>query len=115
MDFGFSNSRVCELLLRSVNSFDIMVTYQEAILSETEQLIENINKLNATMERVNNVETKQAIEKLRQVEQKMDLVYTFFKASMYANNVYSEDGEAEPSSFTDRPSFTDTNSDQEQD
>lgn len=65
---------------------------------------------------MNNVETKQAIEKLRQVEQKMDLVYTFFKASMYANNVQGEDSEAEPASSTDRPSFEDTNNiDQEQD
>ena len=57
------------------------------------------------MERVNNVETKQAIEKLRQVEQKMDLVYTFFKASMYANNINNEDNEADPSPSTNRPSF----------
>ncbi|KAF1805274.1 hypothetical protein FB192DRAFT_1362025 [Mucor lusitanicus] len=82
-----------------------MVTYQEAILTETEQLIENINKLNAKMERVNNVETKQAIEKLRQVEQKMDLVYTFFKASMYANNIHSEDSQTDASPSTNRPSF----------
>ncbi|KAK4519595.1 uncharacterized protein ATC70_009832 [Mucor velutinosus] len=92
-----------------------MVTYQEAILTETEQLIENINKLNATIERVNNVETKQAIEKLRQVEQKMNLVYTFFKASMYANNIHSEDSETDPSSSTNRPSFEDTNNDRKQD
>ncbi|KAL9549643.1 hypothetical protein MBANPS3_005101 [Mucor bainieri] len=89
-----------------------MVTYQEAILTETEQLIENINKLNETMERVNNTETKQAIEKLRQVEQKMDLVYTFFKASMYANNIHSDGSVAVPPASTNRPSFDNTNNDQ---
>ncbi|GAN02835.1 hypothetical protein MAM1_0029c02282 [Mucor ambiguus] len=112
MDFVFPDLASAPLS-RSINSFDIMVTYQEAILTETEQLIENINKLNGTIERVNNTETKQAIEKLRQVEQKMDLVYTFFKASMYANNIHSEDSEAELSSSTNRPSFDNTNNDQE--
>lgn len=54
---SYPRSRVSRAAL-AFNSFDIMVTYQEAILLETEQLIENISKVFCLFVRLGN-ETSQ--------------------------------------------------------
>ncbi|KAI8646649.1 hypothetical protein BD408DRAFT_410032 [Parasitella parasitica] len=79
-----------------------MKTYEEAIISETERLVENIKKLNGLVERVNNQEVTHTIEVLRQVEQKISLVDTFFRSSMYKNKLHENE-----EILTNRPSFKD--------
>ncbi|KAI9334189.1 hypothetical protein BD770DRAFT_19424 [Pilaira anomala] len=63
-----------------------MPALEEAIISETQLLLEHTSKINATLKELNDVQIIAMIEKLRQVEKKMSTVFTFFKASMYTNN-----------------------------
>jgi hypothetical protein len=49
---------------------------------------------------VNDQEAGQVLERMRQVEQKMSLVYTFLKASRYSHNPNEQE-----ESITNRPSF----------
>ncbi|ORX47485.1 hypothetical protein DM01DRAFT_1140446 [Hesseltinella vesiculosa] len=75
-----------------------MRTLEDAIMSETQILIENIAKLNDLVNKTNEEEVMQLIEKLRRVEKKMSLVFTFFQASMFASTVQNptEDGPSSP-------------------
>ncbi|KAI8973274.1 hypothetical protein BDF20DRAFT_881480 [Mycotypha africana] len=76
-----------------------MRTYEDALISEMQSLVENINKINAAVLKVNEGEVVDMVDKLRKVEQKMSLVFTFFKASMFANKFYEKE------ESTNRPSF----------
>lgn len=49
---------------------------------------------------MNDQEAGQVLERMRQVEQKMSLVYTFLKASRYSHNPNEQE-----ESTTNRPSF----------
>lgn len=60
----------------------------------------SIKQLSALIEKVNDQEAGQVLERMRQVEQKMSLVYTFLKASRYSHNPNEQE-----ESTTNRPSF----------
>lgn len=61
-------------------------TYEDAIISEGEQTVEHINKINALLVDLNDNQVLEMIDRLRKIEKKMSLVYTFFKTSMFVNN-----------------------------
>ncbi|KAI8366077.1 uncharacterized protein BYT42DRAFT_588820 [Radiomyces spectabilis] len=86
-----------------------MRTLEDAIISETQLLIDNITKLNQLVTSTNDTEIIHLIDKLRRVEKKMSLVFLFFKASMYSNNIRqleeSYPGKVDETSGTNRPVF----------
>ncbi|CAO3586025.1 unnamed protein product [Absidia cylindrospora] len=79
-----------------------MRTLEDAILSETQILADNITKLQSLVAKTNQDEVLQLIEKVRRVEEKMSLVSTFFQTSLYSNNMLQQDGQDEN---TNRPAF----------
>ncbi|KAI8088697.1 uncharacterized protein BX664DRAFT_358352 [Halteromyces radiatus] len=79
-----------------------MRTLEDAIISETQILVDNITRLNDLVTRTNQEEVLQLIEKLRRVEKKMSLVFTFFQASMYSSNIWQQEEQDEN---TNRPAF----------
>ncbi|KAL1927517.1 hypothetical protein VTP01DRAFT_3754 [Rhizomucor pusillus] len=81
-------------------------TLEDAIISETQTFVENLENLNALVVATNKEQTDPLVEKLRRVEQKMSLVYTFFKASAYSNTAMWQDSEGTDQPDTNRPAFT---------
>ncbi|KAI9245585.1 hypothetical protein BY458DRAFT_528700 [Sporodiniella umbellata] len=76
-----------------------MRTYEDAILDETELLVENINKLKACISQLNDREMVEMTEKLRRVEKDASLVCTFFRATAFKHL------EPKNNSTTNRPPF----------
>ncbi|ORZ10874.1 hypothetical protein BCR42DRAFT_454416 [Absidia repens] len=79
-----------------------MRTLEDAILSETQILADNITKLQNLVAKTNQDEVHQLIEKVRRVEEKMSLISTFFQTSLYSNNMLQQDDQEEN---TNRPAF----------
>ncbi|OBZ84183.1 hypothetical protein A0J61_07762 [Choanephora cucurbitarum] len=73
-----------------------MRSYESAILTEMQTLVDNINKvdnstarnliLQAAIQNINENELAPWIDELRAVEKKMQFVYTFFGTSKYPGN-----------------------------
>ncbi|KAI8340087.1 hypothetical protein BC941DRAFT_468361 [Chlamydoabsidia padenii] len=80
-----------------------MRTLEDAILSETQILTENIVKLLSLVHTTNQDSAQNIIEKIRSVEAKMVLVSTFFQTSLYSANFIEEDDQQEET--TNRPAF----------
>ncbi|CAO3645393.1 hypothetical protein BJ944DRAFT_264976 [Cunninghamella echinulata] len=78
-----------------------MRTLEDAILSETEILLENITKLNELVCKTNQEEVTLLVDKIRSVETKIMLVYTFLQSSLYSSNV----SQTEEEPRTNRPAF----------
>ncbi|KAI8583004.1 hypothetical protein K450DRAFT_277881 [Umbelopsis ramanniana AG] len=70
-----------------------MKTVEDAIISETQALVENIKKMNQLVAETNDAEVVALIDKLRILEKKMSLVFTFFKASLYSLNMWQQEGQ----------------------
>ncbi|KAJ2955579.1 hypothetical protein NQZ79_g8428 [Umbelopsis isabellina] len=68
-----------------------MKTLEDAVIQETQLLVENINKMNQLVAETNDAEVVALIDKLRVLEKKMSLVFTFFKASLYSLNMWQEE------------------------
>ncbi|KAG2180269.1 hypothetical protein INT43_004058 [Umbelopsis isabellina] len=68
-----------------------MKTLEDAVIQETQMLVENINKMNQLVAETNDAEVVALIDKLRVLEKKMSLVFTFFKASLYSLNMWQEE------------------------
>ncbi|KAI8068177.1 uncharacterized protein B0P05DRAFT_589544 [Gilbertella persicaria] len=71
-----------------------MRSYESAILVEMQTLVDNINKLQAAIQNVNENELTPWIDELRAVEKKMQFVYTFFGASKYPSH-NDDDGDGD--------------------
>ncbi|CAO3644175.1 unnamed protein product [Cunninghamella blakesleeana] len=78
-----------------------MRTLEDAIMSETEILLDNITKLNELVCKTNHEEVTLLVDKIRSIETKMMLVYTFLQSSLYSSNT----SQAEEEPRTNRPAF----------
>lgn len=58
-------------------------------------------QINGLIVEMNNAQILDMIDKLRKIEKKMSLVYTFFKASMFTNNY----GKLQQQQETNRPAL----------
>ncbi|KAI8380397.1 hypothetical protein BD560DRAFT_388140 [Blakeslea trispora] len=70
-----------------------MRSYESAILTELQALVDNINKLQAAIQNMNENELAPWIDELRAVEKKMQFVYTFFGTSKYPVNNMNDNGD----------------------
>ncbi|RUS30360.1 DASH complex subunit Dad3-domain-containing protein [Jimgerdemannia flammicorona] len=61
-----------------------MKPIEDAVINEFEQLVSNIAHMNNLVARMNTTDVEQLVDKLRRLEQKMSLVFTLFKASIYS-------------------------------
>ncbi|RUS20676.1 DASH complex subunit Dad3-domain-containing protein [Endogone sp. FLAS-F59071] len=61
-----------------------MKPIEDAVVHELEQLVSNIGQMNNLVAEMNRSDVEQLIDKLRRLEQKMSLVFTLFKASVYS-------------------------------
>jgi len=61
-----------------------MKPIEDAVINEFEQLVSNIGHMNNLITQMNRSDVEQLIDKLRRLEQKMSLVFTLFKASVYS-------------------------------
>ncbi|CAG8460231.1 3022_t:CDS:2 [Paraglomus occultum] len=57
---------------------------EHTILFEYETLVNNVEKMNHTISQMNGTDVVLLVDKLRTLEKKAGLVYTLFKASVYA-------------------------------
>ncbi|KAI9250567.1 hypothetical protein BDA99DRAFT_564077 [Phascolomyces articulosus] len=77
-------------------------TLEDAVINEARMFVDNISTLNHIVASTNDKQVTHLIHKLRLIEQRLSLIYTFFMASSYSNTKRKQEGE---SHHTNRPPF----------
>ncbi|KAI8140562.1 hypothetical protein BJV82DRAFT_623089 [Fennellomyces sp. T-0311] len=77
-------------------------TVEDAAINETREFVDNVARLNNLVASANDEQITPLIDKLRHIEKRLSLIYTFFMASSYSNNMRKQENE----SNTNRPPFS---------
>ncbi|KAG2220387.1 hypothetical protein INT45_006558 [Circinella minor] len=85
---------------------------EDLIINETRKFVDTIATLNHIVASTNDQQLTRLIHKLRLIEQRLSLIYTFFMASSYSNTIRQQVEEEQDKSYnnnnnnnTNRPPF----------